>query len=80
MKKLIIRTATALIMVMFLSLSPSLFAQGDPAPPPPPDQHGLSGNQPVGGGAPVGSGLTILLALGAAYGGKRLYQLKQQGS
>jgi len=28
---------------------------------------------PLGGGAPIGGGLGILLALGAAYGGKKVY-------
>ncbi len=28
---------------------------------------------PLGGSAPVGSGIGILLALGAAYGGKKVY-------
>ena len=31
------------------------------------------GNTPVGGGAPIAGGLGILLALGAAYGGKKVY-------
>ena len=34
----------------------------------------------TGGGAPIGGGLFILLGLGAAYGGKKLYQYKKQGS
>ena len=44
------------------------------APPPPPAGHGQSTNQSAGGGAPIGSGIGILLALGAAYGGKKIYQ------
>ncbi len=42
------------------------------APPPPPPSHGEIGNQP-GGNAPISGGLFILLSLGAAYGGKKLY-------
>jgi hypothetical protein len=34
------------------------------------------GGGPVGGGAPVGNGLAILLALGAAYGTRKLYQMR----
>jgi hypothetical protein len=30
------------------------------------------------GGAPIGSGLTILLLLGAAYGSKKLYDLNKE--
>jgi hypothetical protein len=46
------------------------------APPPPPTGagHGATGNQ-NGGSAPIGGGLFILLGLGAAYGGKKLYKL-----
>ncbi len=47
-------------------ISSSINAQTDP--PPPPTEHGESGNQPPGGGAPIGSGLFILLGLGVAYG------------
>jgi hypothetical protein len=45
-------------------------------PPPPPTGagHGATGNQ-NGGSAPIGGGLFILLGLGAAYGGKKLYKL-----
>ncbi len=38
----------------------------------PPASHGATGNQ-SGGSAPIGGGLFILLGLGAAYGGKKLY-------
>ena len=41
--------------------------------PPPPDAHGQTTDQAEGGGAPIGGGLFILLGLGAAYGGKKLY-------
>jgi len=43
--------------------------------PPPPNGGGNpgSGNTPVGGGAPIGGGIGILLVLGAAYGGKKVY-------
>ena len=46
-------------------------------PPPPPPGHGETGNVP-GGGAPIGSGLFILLGLGAAYGGKKIYNFYQE--
>jgi hypothetical protein len=29
----------------------------------------------VGGGAPIGSGIAVLLCLSAAYGGKKVYKL-----
>lgn len=51
------------------------------APPPPPN-GGASpggGNIPLnGGGAPIGSGIGILLSLGAAYGGKKVFNILQK--
>ena len=37
-----------------------------------------TGETPVGGDAPVGSGLLILIGLGAAYGGKKVYDIKKE--
>lgn len=45
--------------------------------PPPPPTHGETGNVP-GGGAPVGEGLVILVALGAAYSWKRFKSVKEE--
>ena len=45
--------------------------------PPPPPGHGETGNVP-GGGGPIGSGLLILLGLGAAYGGKKIYKMRKK--
>jgi hypothetical protein len=68
------------IKILFLTLftlnSILLFSQG--APPPPPDGHGSSTNQDPGGGAPIGSGVGILLALGAAYGGKKVWDYRKK--
>ena len=47
--------------------------------PPPPNGDGGApdgNNTPVGGGAPIAGGIGILLALGAAYGGKKVYDYK----
>jgi hypothetical protein len=69
MKKLII---AALFLLSISFTTSELYAQ---VPPPPPGGHGEGGNQPAeGGGAPIGGGLVILLTLGAAYGGKKLYK------
>jgi hypothetical protein len=67
MKKIIIRTVLA--ASLFISAS-ALLAQGPPPPPVDPE----SGGGPVGGPAPVGTGIGILLTLGAAYGGRKLYK------
>jgi hypothetical protein len=40
-----------------------------------PGQHGTAGDHPVG--APIDSGLIVLLALGAGYGAKKLYDLRK---
>jgi len=68
MKKQIL---TALFTIAFILSASIGFSQ---PPPPPGTGHGQSGNQ-QGGNAPVGSGLVILLGLGAAYGGKKLYRM-----
>ncbi len=71
-----ILTITLLIVVVSLFTN-DLNAQTDP-PPPPPSGHGGSTNQPPGGGAPIGSGLFILIGLGAAYGAKKLHAKKKE--
>ena len=57
-------TILALIMISF-----TLIAQ----PPHPWDQTigGGEGNNPIGGGAPVGEGIIFLLSLAFAYGAKK---------
>lgn len=72
MKKILI---TALFLLSLSFTTAELAAQ---VPPPPPGGHGEGGNQPAnGGGAPIGGGLGILLALGAAYGGRKVYKFYQ---
>jgi hypothetical protein len=72
-----IRLIAAVLTITFITINPLvLIAQGGD-PPPPIGEHGQTGNQPPGGGAPICSGMVILLALGAAYGGKKLYVFKQ---
>ena len=69
MKKQIKKLIISLAMILFATAG---FSQ--PPPPPPGAGHGASGNQ-NGGSAPVGGGIFILLGLGVAYGGKKLYNL-----
>ncbi|KAF0200170.1 MAG: hypothetical protein FD170_3723 [Bacteroidetes bacterium] len=62
------------VLMMFIGLMWTLEVNAQGPPPPPPDGHGATGNQPpTGGNAPIGSGMAILLALGAAYAGKKAY-------
>lgn len=64
MKKLILK-ATMVLAFSFISLG--LFAD----PPGMPDNHGENGDIP-GGGAPIGSGIALLIAMGSAYGTFRM--------
>ncbi len=50
------------------------FSLGAIAQPPPPSDHGRDQNQP----APIGSGMAILMALGAAYGAKKVYDARKR--
>jgi hypothetical protein len=71
----------ALLMVLiiaFLTTGITNLQAQDPPPPPPPG-HGSGGNVP-GGGAPLTGGLAILLVLGAAYGGKKVYHFSTRKS
>jgi hypothetical protein len=71
--KNITKTLAALITITILTINLSVVYAG--APPPP--GHNSTGNVP-GGGAPIAGGIGILLALGAAYGGKKVYDYKKR--
>ena len=74
MKKIL--TTITLVLVLFLITAPLAAQTTHPGEPGGDPQ--LGGDPPLGGGAPVGGGTFILMALGAAYGGKKLYHLKQE--
>ena len=63
-----------ILLVFGLTFSFDSIAQDAP---PPPAAHGETGNQD-GRAAPIGGGLFILLGLGAAYGGKKLYDRSKE--
>lgn len=71
MKKKIL---TTLALSAFFLIGHGLMAQ---APPPPPGDHGGTGNAPAGGNGSLTGGIGILMALGAAYGGRKLYKAWQ---
>jgi hypothetical protein len=49
------------------------------APPPPPPPGGPGGDTPIGGGAaPIGSGLVMLISMGAAYGAKKVFDARKR--
>ena len=74
MKKIIQAFLLSGIILASLPAAAQVYEPGDPGSDPQP-----GGDPPLGGGAPVGGGTLILLALGTAYGGKKLYRLKQTG-
>lgn len=61
------------IIAIFCAISLSSYAD-EPNPPLVPGDHGVAGDVPVG--APIDGGLSILLVLGAGYGAKKIYSLK----
>ena len=67
MKKHITTSLSLILLFLLLNFAMPVVAQD---PPPPPPSHSTTGNVP-GGGAPIGEGLIILVALGAAYGYKK---------
>lgn len=69
-----IKTIKKIILSLVFSFAISFaFAQmNGPSDPP---GGGPEGDTPVGGAAPVGSGVVILLAAGLVYGGKKTYSL-----
>lgn len=73
-----IRFIAAVLTFTLLSFSPLVLNAQGGNPPPPPSEHGSQQNLPPGGGAPIGSGMVILLALSAAYGRKKVYEMKKR--
>lgn len=62
-------------LIFILSFT-TLLAQAPPSPNG--GSNPGSGNTPVGNGAPIAGGIGILLALGAAYGGKKVYDYRKR--
>jgi hypothetical protein len=71
--KRIFKVLLLFVGMIFLSLplTAQVYEPGDPGNGPQP------GNPPLGGGAPLGSGTLILIGLGAAYGGRKIFVLKK---
>ena len=57
-----------IILLLLLFTIPSITTYADPPTGPGGNPEGSS-DPPLGGGAPIGSGLIILLGLGTCYGG-----------
>lgn len=72
------KSIISLIITGLLILVPVIYSNAA-APPPPPPPGGPGGtDQPIGGTAPVGSGLIILISMGAAYGAKKVYNARKR--
>lgn len=69
------RIGIFIVLVLSFVVSPisSIMAATPPPPPPVVD----SGDVFIGG-APIGNGLLVLVALGLAYGAKRVYDLRKR--
>ncbi|MCF8370123.1 MAG: hypothetical protein K9H64_00785 [Bacteroidales bacterium] len=64
-----------LLLVTLLGIAAGAFAQ----PTPPNENANPEGtNDPIGGGAPIGSGLELMLLLGGAYIGKKWYSTTKE--
>ena len=67
-------------VLLFSGMTTFALAQG--GPPPPPGGGGTDDtrneNNQVGGGAPIGAGIFLLLTMGAAYAGRKVYILKKE--
>jgi hypothetical protein len=73
MKKAILN----LILIGLLIIVPVIIVSASAPPPPPPAPGG--GDTPIGGGpAPIGTGLVMLLSMGAAYGAKKVYNARKK--
>ena len=76
MKNTINKLLKAFAIIVLVGAAYSVSAQ--PPPPPGSGTSGPTSNNQIGGNAPIGGGLFILLGLGAAYGGRKLYQLREE--
>ncbi len=61
---------------LLVAFALNTFAQD--GPPEPPQEHGETTDQEPGNRAPISGGVFILLGLGAAYGAKRVYDLRKE--
>ncbi|NOU46319.1 MAG: hypothetical protein HOO86_04565 [Bacteroidales bacterium] len=72
MKKILIKFAV--VTAIFMASSTFVVAQGPPDPPGDPS----IGGPPVGGSAPIGSGIGIMLMLAGGYGARKVYDIRKK--
>jgi hypothetical protein len=66
-----------IITGLFITL-PVIIASASAPPPPPPPGGPDTGDSPIGGAAPIGSGLIMLVSMGAAYGAKKVFDARKK--
>jgi hypothetical protein len=71
------KKAIKLLVIAGIFLSLPLFSVAQTPPHPNNGGGAPIGNTPVGGAAPIDGGLSIMLLLGAAYGSRKIYQMKK---
>lgn len=78
MKNIANTLKVALIVTLFTGWGLVAMAQGPP--PPPGGGHGQNTNQPAGpgGGAPIGTAVTLMLGLFGAYGAKKAWDNRKK--
>ena len=74
MKRIIRNILATTLLICFILLATTIFAD---QPPDPGTGGPGTGDIPVGG-TPIGGGLFILLALGAAYGSKKFFEFRKR--
>ena len=75
MKKIL---KTLIITTALLSLPALGFSQNTKDPGDPPNGGPGGGAEPVGGNAPIGSGVIILSVLAGSYGSRKVYKLLKE--
>ena len=69
--KKILLTSIIFFLFVFVSLADA---------PPPPGSGPSGTDPPVGGGTPIGSGIVLLISLGAGYGIKKVYNVRKNSN
>jgi len=68
-----------MILIIALVVSPFIVDLVNAQAPDTPGSGGSGGGQKMGGGgAPIGSGIALLLSLGTGYGLKKIYSLRKK--
>ncbi len=78
MKNIINNLIKAFAILLLVGTAYTVSAQPPPPPAGGPGGGGTDQEKLGGGGAPIGGGLFILLGLGAAYAGRKVYSLRAE--